>query len=193
MSPTLIHINLSSENDLKRKKRPQQTKASNAIGIIASVIILLMASFYIYATLKAHKTKQLKSNYKNIETKFAEAQKLQELYDKLNVKYNALKECKVRSLNLSEKWIELAKLTPNDIYITEISITPDDNNADSQNMTINARATGAVGESVVLLFLDKLKKCAAYTNTFNDITLSAVYSDNDEKVFSIILKKNNKK
>jgi len=93
----------------------------------------------------------------------------------------------------SEKWIELAKLTPNDIYITEISITPDDNNADSQNMTINARATGAVGESVVLLFLDKLKKCAAYTNTFNDITLSAVYSDNDEKVFSIILKKNNKK
>jgi len=86
MSPTLIHINLSSENDLKRKKRPQQTKASNAIendlkrkkrpqqtkasnaiGVIASVIILLMASFYIYATLKAHKTKQLKSNYKNIE------------------------------------------------------------------------------------------------------------------------------
>ena len=135
----------------------------------------------------------MKNNYENIESKFLEAQKLQKLYDKLSVKNDALNKCKARRLNLAEKWIELAKITPDDIYITKITIMPANKSADCQNMTISARATGAVGESVVLLFLDRIKNSARYSNTFNDITLSAVYSDNDEKVFSILLKENSEK
>ena len=82
MSPSLIQINLSSVNKAKRNKRPQQNKASNMIGIIALIIIILAAAFYLYVNLKTKKIKQLKNEYSLIEKQFIEANILSELNDK---------------------------------------------------------------------------------------------------------------
>jgi len=193
MSSPLIQINLSSENEAKRKTRPQQSKLSNIIGLSVAVILVFIAIFYFYATLKNQKTTQLRNNFKSIEEKYIEAEKLEKLYNKLNVKFNALNNCKSRRINLAEKWLELAKLTPDNIYITEISFLPLDKEANNFNMIIKARAVNTVDESLVLKYLDNIKKSTFFTNTFNTITLSAVYSDANEKVFSIQMSQKIKK
>ena len=185
MSSPLIQINLSHENEAKRKVRPQQSKISNMIGLSVAIILVFIAIFYLYATLKNQKTTQLKNNFKSIEKKYIEAEKLEKLYDKINLKYNALNKCKNERIVLADKWLELAKLTPENIYITEIKFSPLDNNADFFNMIIKARAVNAVDESLVLKYLDNIKGSSFFTNTFKTITLSAVYSDDNEKVFSI--------
>ena len=196
MSPPLIQINLSSANETKRRKRPQQSKASNVIGIIASIIIFFVAVFYFYVTIRVKKVNRLKNEYSRIEKPFIEINKLSELNDKLNLKINTLNKCKAGRINLADKWIGLAKLTPENIYITDINILPIDKNADQQKIIIKARAADSVDESAVLHFFSLLESSTVLTNSFKDIALSAVYSDGDEKVFSIELlenKRNNKK
>ncbi len=192
MSPSLIQINLSNVNKAKRNKRPQQNKASNMIGIIALIIIVLAAAFYLYVNLKIKKIKQLKNEYSLIEKQFIEANKLSELNDKLNEKVSTLNKCKSRRINLADKWLELAKLTPENICLIGIEIVPTDKQANSQKVVINARADNSVDESAILHFLDILERNVLLTNSFKDITLSAVYSDGDEKAFSIELLGNNK-
>ena len=192
MSPSLIQINLSNVNKAKRNKRPQQNKASNMIGIIALIIIVLAAAFYLYVNLKTKKIKQLKNEYSLIEKQFIEANKLSELNDKLNEKVSTLNKCKSRRINLADKWLELAKLTPENICLIGIEIVPTDKQANSQKVVINARADNSVDESAILHFLDILERNVLLTNSFKDITLSAVYSDGDEKAFSIELLGNNK-
>jgi len=188
---SLIQINLSSIDKTKRKKRPQQTKISNIIGVVAAGVLILVASFYLYVTLKSQKVKQLKNDYSRIEKPFIESTKLRELSGKLNNKKQTLKKCRSERINMGEKWLELAKLTPKKIYITEIELRATDKEADAQKMTIKARAENSVDESVVLEFLHLLKKNTVFTNSFNEINLSAVYSDGDEKAFSIELLENN--
>ena len=192
MSSSLIQINLSSVNKAKRNKKSQQSKASNIIGIIALIIIILAAAFYFYVNLKTKKIERLKNEYSLIEKTFVEANKLSELNDKLNEKVNTLNNCKSRRINLADKWLELAKLTPENICLTGIEIIPTDKLADSQKIVINARADNAVDESAILQFLDILERSVVLSNSFKDITLSAVYSDGDEKAFSIELLGNNK-
>jgi len=187
MSSSLIKINLSSVNEAKRKKRPQQSKASNIIGIIASIIILLVAVFYLYVTLRVNKVKQLKNDYSRIEKPFIEVNKLIELNNKLNSKVDILNKCRTGRIDWADKWLELAKITPENIYITDILIQEIDKKADRQKMVIKARAANSVGESAVLHFLDSIEKNALFTNTFKEISLSAVYSYRDEKTFSIEL------
>ena len=190
MSPSLIQINLSSANETKRRKRPQQSKASNLIGIIASIIILLVASFYFYVTVKAKKVNRLKNEYSRIEKPFVEVNKLSELKSKLNLKISTLNKCKSERINLADKWIGLAKLTPENIYITDIDIKAIDKYADQQNVVIKARAADSIDESAVLHFFSLLESSTVLSNSFKDIVLSAVYSDEDEKVFSIELLEN---
>jgi len=192
MRPSLIKINLSGENDAKRKRRPQQSKASNIIGIIASIIILLVAVFYLYVTLRTNKVKQLKNDYSHIEKTFIEVNKLSKLNNKLNQKIGALNNCKSGRINWADKWLELAKITPGNIYITDIDIQETDKNVDAQKMIIKAHAAGSVDESAVLQFLDRIEKNAVFTNKFKEISLSAVYSDGNEKAFSIELLENKK-
>jgi len=162
------------------------------IGIIALIIIVLAAAFYLYVNLKIKKIKQLKNEYSLIEKQFIEANKLSELNDKLNEKVSTLNKCKSRRINLADKWLELAKLTPENICLIGIEIVPTDKQANSQKVVINARADNSVDESAILHFLDILERNVLLTNSFKDITLSAVYSDGDEKAFSIELLGNNK-
>jgi len=195
MSSSLIQINLSNVNKAKRHKRSPQSKASNIIGIIASIIIILAAAFYLFVALRAKTVKQLKNDYSGIEKTFVEANKFTELDDKLSEKVDTLNKFKSGKINLADKWLELAKLTPENIYLTGIEIIPTDKQADEQKIVINARADNSVDESAILHFLDLLGKSRVLTNSFKDIALSAVYSDGDEKAFSIELleNKNNKK
>ena len=196
MSPSLIQINLSSANETRRRKRPQQSKASNVISIIASIFIFLVAVFYFYVTVKAKKVNRLKSEYSRIEKPFIEVNKLSELNNKLNLKITTLNKCKSERINLADKWIGLAKLTPEDIYITDIDILAVDKYADQQKVVIKARTANSMDESAVLHFFSLIENNTVLTNSFKDIVLSAVYSDGDEKVFSIELlenKRNNKK
>jgi len=190
MSPSLIQINLSNANETKRRKRPQQSKASNVIGIIASIIIFLVAVFYLYVMVRAKKVNGLKSEYSRIEKPFIEVNKLSELYNKLNLKITTLNKCKSERINLADKWIGLAKLTPENIYITDIDILAVDKYADRQKMVIKARTANLMDESAVLHFFSLIENNVVLTNSFNDIALSAVYSDGDEKVFSIELLEN---
>ncbi len=192
MSSSLIQINLSSVNKAKRNKKSQQSKASNMIGIIALIIIILAAAFYLYVNSKTKKIERLKNEYSRIENTFVEANKFSELNDILNEKVDTLNNCKLRRIDLADKWLELAKLTPENIYLTGIEIIPTDKHADSQKIVINARADNAVDESAILQFLDILERSVVLSNSFKDITLSAVYSDGDEKAFSIELFGNNK-
>jgi len=192
MSTSLIKINLSSVNEAKRKKRPQQSKASNIIGVVAAVIILFVAVFYLYVTLRTKKVKQLKADYSHIEKPFIEVNKLIELNNKLSGKVNTLNKCKSKRINWADKWLELAKITPEDIYITDILIQETDKKADNQKMIIKARAASSVDETTVLQFLDRIERNSVFTNTFKDISLSAVYSYGDEKAFSIELMENKK-
>ena len=192
MSLSLIQINLSNLNKAKRHKRSSQSKTSNIIGIIASIIIILAAVFYLFVTLKTKTVKQLKVDYTGIEKTFIEANKLSELNDKLNEKVNTLNKFKSGKIILADKWLELAKLTPENIFLTGIEIIPTDKQADEQKMLINARADNLVDESAILHFLGLLGKSTVLTNSFKDIALSAVYSDGDEKAFSIELLENKK-
>ena len=187
MSPSLIQINLSNVKEAKRHKRPQQNKASNIIGVIASIIIILVAAFYLYVSLKMKTVKQLENDYGRIEKTFVEANKLSELNNKLKGKVDTLSKCRSERIDLADIWLELAKLTPENIYLTAIEMLPTDKQADIQKMVINARAENSVDESAILHFLDLLEKNTKLTNSFKAITLSAVYSDGDEKAFSIEL------
>jgi cell division protein FtsL len=177
---------------MKRKKRPQQSKASNIIGIIASVIILLVAVFYLYVALRTKKVKQLENDYDRIEKPFIEANKLSELNNTLSKKIDVFNNCKSGRINWADKWLELAKITPENIYITNIEIQETDKKANNQKMIIKARAASLVDESAVLQFLDCIEKNAVFTNDFKEISLSAVYLDGDEKAFSIELLENKK-
>lgn len=192
MSTSLIKINLSSVNEAKRKKRPQQSKTSNIIGIIASIIILLVAVFYLYVTLKSKKIKQLENDYNRIEKPFIEVNKLSELNNKLSKKMDVFSKCKSERNRWADKWLELAKITPEDIYITDILIQETDKKADNQKMIIRARAASSVDETTVLQFLDRIEKNVVFTNNFEEISLSAVYLVGDEKAFSIELLENKK-
>lgn len=187
MSPLLIKINLSNIKKAKRHKRPEQNKTSNIIGVIASIIIILVAAFYLYVSSRMKTVRRLENDYGRIEKTFIEANKFSELNDILNQKVGTLNKCKSRRIDLADKWLELAKLTPENIYLTAIEILPTDKQADVQKMIINARAENSVDESAILHFLDLLEKKPGLTNFFKKITLSAVYSDGDEKAFSIEL------
>ncbi len=193
MISSLININLSDINAAKLKKRPQQSKTSNVIGITAALIIIFIAFFYLYVTLRTKNVKILKNEYSGIEKPFIEVNKLIKLKNKLSLKAVALNKYKSGRINCADKWLELAKLTPEKIYITGIELLQNAKQADIQKMVIKARAENSVDESVILEFLDRLEKSAVFTNTFKEISLSSVYSDGDEKAFSIELQETKNK
>ena len=187
MKAKLIEINLSTVQKQRKRKRLPYNRTTNLVVIGISILLLLSVIFYLYVSHRSQQLENAKKEYKRIEKPYSEVKKLHDVYDQLTEKKNAIDECKNDWVNWSDKWLELAKLTPGKIYVTDVTISSADKNADLQQMTITGRAIGAVDESIVLQFLDSLKLSPVFSNTFSDMNLSAVYSEGDEKAFSIEL------
>ena len=186
----LIEINLSPGLKQRQKKKTPRTRTSNAIGIAISALLLCVAVFYVFVFVREHRLKRIKANFEQLKTPYSEVEKYRELHDRLAEKKRVLEACRTRWVRWSDQWLELARLTPETVYLVCIELSNADKRGDSQRLTLRGRAAGAAGESVVLHFLEQLKRSSLFTNAFSSMTLSAVYTEGDEKVFSIELMRN---
>ncbi len=185
----LIEINLSEEFERLRKKAMPRKQLPAALGIAIAVTIASMAIFYTFVYIQTSQLSRAKLQLAALSKPLSDAIAYQAQYDSLRARASALDAWHAARVVWAARWLQLAQLTPEFVYLTEVLITPVDAQANSQRLLLTGKAFGAAGESDVLRFLDNLKHAAQFTNCFNSITLASVTSEGSEKVFTLELQR----
>jgi hypothetical protein len=181
----LIEINLSEEFERLRKKTMPRKQVPAALGFAIATIIGLLAVFYTFVYIQTGQLSRTKSQLSALSKPLGDAITYQARYDSLRARASALDTWHAARTTWAARWLQLAKLTPEYVYLTEVQITPVDAQANSQRLVLRGKSFGTAGESDVLRFVDNLKRATTFTNCFNSVTLASVASEKSEKVFTL--------
>jgi len=181
----LIEINLSEEFERLRKKSMPRKQVPAALGIAIAVTIASLAVFYVFVYIQTGQLSRTKSQLSALSKSLSDAIAYQAQRDSLRTRAGALDAWHAARTTWAGRWLQLAQLTPEFVYLAEVLITPADPQANSQRLLLRGKAFGAAGESDVLRFVDNLKRASLFTNCFNSVTLASVTSEGTEKVFTL--------
>ena len=187
MNLNLIEINLSDKFKQRKKKSEPAFKTPNALGILIILIIVVFGVTHLTLQVHENKLKRMNVKYDKLKTPANEVSKLKKLSGVLEKKYTLLKDCKENRLSCADKWLEIAFRTPDAISLQEIKISNENKINGKQKILIRGRVSGKEGESVILSYLEALKSSKIFNTTFHKMVLSPIYTEGDEKVFSIDL------
>jgi len=185
----LIEINLSEEFERLRKKNMPRKQVPAALGIAIAVTIASLAVFYTFVYIQTGELSRTKSQLSALSKPLSDAIAYQARYDSLRTRASALGSWHAARTVWAARWLQLAQLTPEFVYLTEVLVTPVDAQANSQRLLLRGKAFGTAGESDVLRFVDNLKRAPQFTSCFNSVTLAAVTSEGTEKVFTLELQR----
>jgi len=187
MNRNLIEINLSDKFKQRIKKSEPAFKTPNAIGILIIVIIVSFAISHLMLRVRENNLKRINAKYQKLKAPANETSKLKKMCEVLEKKYKILNKCEQNWINWADKWLEIARITPESIFLQEIKISNENKLGGKQTVLIRGRASGKEGESVILSYLEALKASKVFNKEFNKMVLSPVYTEGNEKVFSIDL------
>ena len=187
MNQNLIEINLSEKFKQRKKKNKPVLKIPNALGVLIAVIIVTFAISHLMLYTREGSLKRMTSKYDQLKAPAIETGKLRKMCNVLGKKHKLLVACKDGWLTWADKWIEIAKLTPDSIFLQEIKVVNNNKLNGKQSVLIRGRASGKKGETVILNYLEALKASKVFDTVFQNVVLSPVYTEGDEKVFSIDL------
>jgi hypothetical protein len=186
---SLIEINLSEEFERRRRKSMPRKQVPAALGAAIAVTIASLAAFYIFVTIQAGQVGRTKSQLQAIAKTLQDANTYQTRYDSLRARERALNAWHVARVAWASRWLHIANVTPEFVYLTEVLITPVDVNANTQRLVLRGRAFGAAGEGDVLRLVNNCKHAALLTNYFTSVTLASVTSEGAEKTFTVELQR----
>jgi len=186
MNLNLIEINLSDKFKQRKKKSAPVFKTPNALGILILVIIVAFGITHLTLQFQENNLKKMNEKYKELKTPARETSKLKKMCSILEKKYKILKISKENRLVLSDKWLEIAYRTPDSIFLQQIKISNENKLNGKQNILICGKMSGKEGESVILSYLEALKASKIFNTEFQ-MVLSPIYTEGNEKVFSINL------
>jgi len=189
MNSKLIEINLSEKFKQRKKKSEPLLKFPNVVGILVVVIIFIFAITHLLLYVRKSNFKKMNTEYSRLKKPAKETSELIKMSKILEEKYKILNSCAENWIHLGGKWLELAKLTPDAIYLQEIKISNENKPNGKKNILIYGRASGKEGESIILKYLEALKTSKIFNKDFQvqKIKLSPIYTEGNEKIFSINL------
>jgi len=187
MNDNIIEINLSEKYKEKKKKKEPVLKIPNALGVVVMIVIVAFAVSHLLLYLRENSLKKMTARFNELKAPAKEAARLKKMSQDLSKRKEALNGCKENWNTWAGKWLELAKLTPDSIFLQEIKISVDNVPDGKQTVLIRGRASGKEGESVILNYLEALKTSKVFNTKFKKMVLSPVYTEGNQKVFSIDL------
>lgn len=187
MATPLIEINFSEEFVRRVRKAAPRKHIPTALGIVIAAILIFLSVFYLFLFSREGALERNKAALDKLKGPSAEAEKLLTLQSRLQAQASVLDTWDAARLVLAPRWLQLARLAPDSLYLTHIELSGDDPSAGAQRLLLRGRAPGPAGETVILRFLASLKRDHLFTNTFPSIALAAVTTEQDEKVFAIEL------
>lgn len=185
----LIEINLSEEFERRRRKNMPRKQVPAALGTAIAATIASLAVFYIFVTIQANQMGRAKTQLNAIAKTVQDANIYQTKYDSLRARAQALDAWHAARVAWARRWLQIANVTPEFVYLTEVLIEPVDANASTQHVVLRGRAFGAAGEGDVLRLVNNCKRAALFTNYFNSVTLASVTSEGTEKSFTVELQR----
>ncbi len=187
MNSKLIEINLSEKFKQRKKKSRPAFKTPNALGILVVFIIVAFAVTHLMLYVRESSLRKMNAKYGQLKTPAKETVELRKMCGVLEKKYKILNGCEESWLVWADKWLEIANATPSSIFLQEIKISNENKLDGKQAILIRGRASGKEGESVILSYLEALKGSKIFNTEFHKMILSPVYTEGNEKVFSIDL------
>jgi Tfp pilus assembly protein PilN len=187
MNTHLIEINLSSEFERRRIKKATKVQIPAAVGAVIVVCILAFGAFYLFVFFSQESYNKMQSRLKKIKNDSVESENLQTRNKELAGQIEVLQQWYDNRIKWSEEWKQLSALIPDEAYLTAIEAVATDPKGDSLRVTLQGRATGEKGESVVLEFLDSLKEDPHFSNVYSSIEMGSITSEMNEKIFSIVM------
>jgi len=185
----LIEINLSEEFERRRRKSMPRKQVPAALGAAIAITIASLAVFYIFVTIQAGRMGRTKSQRNAITKTVQDANTYQTEYDSLRARAQALDTWNAARVAWAPRWLHIANVTPEFVYLTEVLITPVDVNANTQRLVLRGRAFGTAGEDDVLRLVNNCKHATLLTNYFTSVTLASVASEGAEKSFTVELQR----
>jgi len=187
MTAALIEINFSEEFSRRIRKAAPRKHIPTALGVVIAAILVFLSVFYLYLFSREGTLSRNKAALEQLKGKAEESDQIQALHARLQAQASVFDAWEASRLTLAPRWLQLARLAPDGLYLTHIEFSGDDPHTYDQRLLLRGRAAGTAGETVILRFLASLKRDALFTNAFASITLAAVATEQDEKVFAIEL------
>ncbi len=187
MAFPMIEINFSEEFTRRARKAVPRKHIPTALGIVVAVTLIFLSVFYLFLFSREGALTRNRRALDSLKNQAEESDKFQKLQAALTQQAAVYDAWDAGRLALAPRWMQLARLAPDALYLNQIEFTSDDPRSGGQRLLVRGRAAGPAGETVILQFLAQLKRDAFFSNAFAAITLAAVATDGDEKVFAIEL------
>lgn len=187
MPSPMIEINFSEEFSRRLRKAAPRKHIPTALGIVITAVLVFLSVFYVFLFSREGTLSRNKAALNQLKSQTAESEQLQALHTRLQAQASVYDAWNATRLAVAPRWLQLARLAPDGLYLTHIELSGDDPRANAHHLLIRGRAAGPAGETVILRFLASLKRNALFTNAFSSIDLAAVATEQDEKVFAIEL------
>lgn len=181
----LLEINFSEEYARRVRKAMPRKHVPTALGLVISGVLMFLAIFYVYLFLRQGNLERNRRALQQLRGRASEADGLLQLQERLEREAKVIEAWGRARLEVAPCWLQLARLTPDALYFTRIEVGSEDTQKGARRMIVRGRAVGPSGEGELLRFLGQLKRDAVMTGAFATITLTAVSTEEDEKVFAI--------
>ena len=189
MNTPLLDINLSTQYEQKKTRKASRGNLPLYAGTIIAGAIILVGSIYAYVTWQQHILERKQSSYSQLKDGRREAEQLIETNKKLSERKQFLDTYLENKVAWAERWKRLSLVIPDEVFLTEITVTSPDPKGDRARVLLKGRALGAAGENLVLRFLDSLKNTTCFSNAFSSIILYSIATERNEKTFTIEMSK----
>jgi len=183
----LIEINFSEEFSRRVRKAAPRKHIPTALGIVIAAILVFLSVFYLFLFSREGTLSRNKAALAQLKGMAEESDQIKALHARLQAQAAVFDAWDASRLALAPPWLQLARLAPDGLYLTHIELSGDDPRAHAQRLLLRGRAISTAGETAILRFLASLKRDPLFTNAFSTITLAAVSTEQNEKVFAIEL------
>jgi len=187
MAIQLIEVNLSEELARRSHRKAARVHVPMSVGVILAVSLVLLAVFHLVVYFREQGYDRRQAELRELTQPSKEAEKLQAYLDQLQSQSDVLAAWDKARIDWARCWRALSVLLPDSAVLTSILIEHGDAVGEKPRLVLNGRVKGASGESIVLGFIDRLELEPVFTSTFNDVVLSSIHSEEDEKVFTVEL------
>ena len=189
MNTQLLEINLSSHYERKKTQQALRGNKPLYISLIIAISVILAGGLFLYVSFQQKKLTKQKNQYAQLKGTREEAEKLIAINKKLTEQKGFLDKYLRNKVAWAERWKQVSLIIPEEVFLTEIDVTNPDPIGEKTRVQLKGRAFGDAGESVVLQFLDTIKKTACFSNAFSSIKLYSIATEKDEKIFTIEMSK----
>lgn len=188
MAQNLIDINLSEEYVNWRRKQKPRTPLPVFIGIPLFVIILAYAVFYVIVYIRSERLNNMTQQYEQLKKPEEESVRIEKLNRALKQRADILQKCQSSWITWSDRWLEIARIIPDKVYLTTIDIKK---TVPSRELLLHmeGRAFGVADETAILRFHKRLKLSPLFSNEFSAVNLVSVTTEGNDKVFTIELRR----